>query len=202
MKMFLVTALILMSFVEIKPQNFKLGGSFDLMLGNENLSVEIGPAINIEYLFDALPISINGCARIHLTELNDEKHKFSSASGYTIYSIGAIIKYYPFIWDIEPYIGYGLYYNFYKVKGSEMQHFVNGFLTSPVIDKNNFSSEITVGLTLTAKTPVNLIVEVTQSFNKPDYDLILLDSDYNKTTRKEEFNFNALFIKLGVRFGL
>lgn len=77
-----------------------------------------------------------------------------------------------------------------------------GSLLSSNIVEHNFSSEITGGLILSAKTPVNLFVEVTQTFNKPDYDLILLDSDYNKTTRKEKFNFNALFIKLGVRFGL
>lgn len=34
------------------PQSLKLGGSFDVMLGNENLSIEIGPAINLEYLLE------------------------------------------------------------------------------------------------------------------------------------------------------
>lgn len=184
-------------------QSFKLGGSFDFMLGNENLSIEIGPAINIEYLLDAVPISINGCARLHYSELNDETHKFSWGYSYTIYSIGTIIKYYPIRWDIEPYIGCGLFYNFNKSNASEMASFTSlGYLIDSKIVEHNFSSEITGGLILTAKTPVNLFFEVTQTFNKPEYDLIQLDSDYNKTTRKAEFNFNTLLIKLGVRFGL
>lgn len=48
MKKFLVSVIIFLSFAEIKPQDFKLGGSLDLMLGNENLAYELGPAVNIE----------------------------------------------------------------------------------------------------------------------------------------------------------
>jgi hypothetical protein len=199
----IILMVILLNFVNISPQNFKLGGSFDFMLGNENLSIEIGPAINLEYLLDAIPISISGCARIHYSELNDETHKFSWGYSYIIYSVGAIIKYYPIRWDIEPYIGYGVFYNFTNSNASEMASFTSiGYLIGSNIVKHNFSSEITGGLILTAKTPVNLFFEVTKSFNKPEYDLILLDSDNNKTARKEQFNFSALLIKLGIRFGL
>lgn len=173
------------------------------MLGNENLSIEIGSSINFEYLLNAIPISINGCARLHYSELNDNTHKFSWGYSYTVYSIGAVIKYYPIRWDIDPYIGYGLFYNFNNSNASGMPTiFSTGYLISSNIIEHNFSTELNAGLILTAKTPVNLFFEVTQTFNKPEYDLILLDSDYNKTTRKEEFNFNALIIKLGVRFGL
>ena len=202
MKKFLVSVIIFLSFAEIKPQNFKIGGSFNFMLGNKNLAYELGPAINIEYLFDDLPISINGCARFRLSALNNDTYQFSWSNDYTIYSLGTIIKYYPYKWDIEPYIAYGLFYNSFNSNSSGHPTFINGFIISPKIDKNNLSSEITAGLILTAKTPVNIVFEVTQSFNKLDYDLIMLDSDYNKKTLKEEFNFNALFIKLGVRFSL
>jgi len=184
-------------------QSFKLAGSLDLMLGNENLSIEIGPAINLEYLLDAIPISINGCVRLHYSELNDNTFKFSYGYSYTIYSIGTIIKYYPIRWDIEPYIGCGLFYNFNNSNASEMPSFISiGYFKGSKIVEQNFSSEITGGVVLTAKTPVNFFIEVTQTFNKPDYDLILSDSDLNKTVTKEQLNFNSLFIKLGVRFGL
>lgn len=173
------------------------------MLGNENLSIEIGPAINLEYLLDAVPISINGCVRLHYSELNDNTFKFSYGYSYTIYSIGTIIKYYPIRWNIEPYVGYGFFYNFNNSNATEMASFTSiGTILSSNIVEHNFSSEITVGLIFSAKTPVNLFFEVTQTFNKPDYDLILLDYDYNKTIKKEKFNFNSLFIKLGVRFVL
>jgi hypothetical protein len=172
------------------------------MPGNKNLTIEVGPAINIEYSLDAFPISINGCVRLHYSELNDETFKFSYGYAYSIYSAGTIIKYYPIKWDIVPYIALGLFYNFIHTNHSEMANFINGYIVSQKTVEQNISTEITGGLILSAKTPVNLIVEVTQSFNKLDYNLIPSDSDHNTTTRKEKFNFNALFIKLGVRFGL
>lgn len=184
-------------------QSFKLGSSFDLMLGNENLSFEMGSAINLEYLLNAIPISIIGCVRLHYSELNDNTFKFSYGYSYTIYSIGTIIKYYPIRWDIEPYVGYGFFYNFNNSNATGMASFTSiGTLLSSNIVEHNFSSEITVGLVFSAKTPLNLFVEVARTFNKPDYDLILLDYDNNKTIKKEQFNFNSLFIKLGVRFVL
>lgn len=198
----LISLVFLMSFTYTNSQSFKLGGSFDFMLGNKYLAYELGPAVNIEYLLEAVPISINGCARLHLSGLNDETYKFSLGHTYVIYSVGTSIKYYPISWDIEPYIAFGLFYNFIKTNSSGHPSFINGFIVSPNIDENNFSTEITGGLILSAKTPINFIVEVTQAFNKPDYDLILIDYDNNKTTKKEKFNFNSLFIKLGVRFGL
>jgi len=198
-----IIVLIFYFCILVSAQNFKLGGSFDFMLGNKNLAIEVGPAINLEYLLDVIPISINGCVRLHYSELNDNTYKFSWGYTYSTYSIGTIIKYYPITWDIEPYIALGLFYNFNNAKASEMASpFINGYTVGQKIVEHNFSTELTGGLILTAKTPINLFVEVTQSFNKPDYDLILLDSDNNKTTRKEKFNFNALFIKLGVRFNI
>lgn len=203
MKKFLVSVIIFLSFAKIKPQDFKLGGSLDLMLGNENLAYELGPAVNIEYLFESLPISINGGARIHYSAINNETYKFSWSYDYIIYSIVTSIKYYPFSWDIEPYIACGLLYNFInKNNSSGHPYYNNGYIVGQNIVEHNFSTEITGGLILSAKTPVNLFVEVTQTFNKPDYDLFLIDYYNNKTTKKEKFNFNSLFIKLGVRFNL
>jgi hypothetical protein len=199
---FLVTIFFLLSFAEIKPQNFKLGGSFGLMLGNKYLAYNLGPTVNIEYLLEVVPISINGCVRLHLSELNDETYKFSWGYTYTIYSLGTIIKYYPISWDIEPYIALGLFYNFNNVESSGHPAFINGYLVGQKIVEYNFATEITGGLILSAKTPANLFVEVTQTFNKPNYDLIMIDSDGNKTTKNEEFNFNSLFLKLGVLFSL
>ena len=184
-------------------QSFKLGGSFDLMLENKDLAHELGPTVNIEYLFESLPISINGGARIHYSAINNETYKFSWSYNYIIYSIVTSIKYYPFSWDIEPYIACGLSYNFInKNNSSGHPYFNNGYIVGQNIVEHNFSSEITGGLILSAKTPVNLFFEVTQTFNKPEYDLIFIDYDNNKTTRKEKFNFSALLIKLEVRFGL
>lgn len=204
MKMVKITILIvfLMNFAYTNSQSFKLGGSFDLMLGNKYLTYELGPAVNIEYLFEAVPISINGCVRLHLSELNDETYKFSWGYTYTIYSIGSIIKYYPINWDINPYIALGLFYNFNNAKASEMPSFINGYLVGQNIVEHNFSTEISGGLIFSARDIINFIFEVTQTFNKPEYDLILIDYDNNKTIKKAQFNFNSLFLKLGVRFGL
>lgn len=118
----IVLMAFLINFEYTIPQSFKLGGSIDFMLENENLSIEIGPAINLEYLLDAVPISISGCARLHYSELNDETHKFSWGYSYTIYSIGTIIKYYPINWDINPYFALGLFYNFNDEESSGMPH--------------------------------------------------------------------------------
>lgn len=199
----IVLIIFLTNFICIYAQSLKLGGSFDLMLGNENLSIEIGPAINIEYLLDAIPVSINGCARLHYSELNDNTYKFSWDYSYTVYSIGAIIKYYPIRWDIEPYIGCGLFYNFNNSNTLEMPTLLNGYLVSPNIDENNFSTEISGGIVLSAKSPVNFIFEVTQTFNEPQYDLIRGDYEGKLiSSEKKTFNFNSFLIKLGVRFGL
>lgn len=198
-----VLLIFVMNFEYISPQSFKLAGSLDFMLGNKDLAIEVGPAINMEYLFESLPISINGGARIHYSVLNNNTFKFSWGYSYTIYSIVSSIKYYPFSWDIEPYIAFGLSYNFInKNNSSGHPYFNNGYIVGQNIVEHNFSSEITGGLILSAKTPVNLFVEVTQTFNKPDYDLFIIDYYNNKTTKKDKFNFNSLFIKLGVRFGL
>ena len=186
----------------ISPQSFKIGTSFDLMLGNENLSIEIGPAINLEYLLYASQVSITGCARLHYSELNNNTFKFSWSYSYTVYSIGAIIKYYPIKWDIEPYLACGIFYNFIDKNSSEMPTFINGYIVSTNIVEHNTSTEITGGLILSAKTPFNIIVEITQSFNKPAYDLVQMDFNNKITTSKEKFNFNALIIKMGIRFGL
>lgn len=202
MKKLIIALLLVVSSPTSNSQTVKLGGLFDFMLGNKNLTHELGPDVNIEYLLDGIPISLSGCVRLHLSELNDEKFKFSRGYTYNIYSLGIVVKYYPIRWDIEPYIGCGLFYNFNNSKASEMPYFINGYLINPNIIGYNFSTEISGGLIFSARNPINFIFEITQSFNKPSYDLILLDSDNNKTIKKEQFNFNSFFIKLGVRFGL
>lgn len=195
--------IFLMHFVCTYAQSLKMGGSFDLMLGNEYLEYEIGPSFNAEYLLKSIPISITGCLRVHFSEPNNDTYKFSWGFTYTIYSVGTIIKCYPIRWDIEPYIGGGLFYNFNDASVSEHPSFINGNLVSPIIDANNISAEISGGIVFSAKSSVNFILEVTQTFNEPKYDLVRDDYEGKLiSSEKKTFNFNSFLIKLGVRFGL
>ena len=183
----LISIVFFTNFIFINSQTLRLGISGDFLVGNKYLDYQIGPTFRIEYSPIDIPFSLSGSTRFYLAQLSDENKNISGET-YTVFSLGVGINYIPINWDIKPFLGFGVLYNANEIIGFK--------------NFNNFSTEMTVGLILSAKTTINFIVEVTQTFNKPNYDLIMIDSDGNKTTKNEEFNFNSMFLKLGIRFSI
>jgi len=199
-KVYLVLIIIILFNTCINSQSLRLGITADFLVGNKYLNYEFGPALVLDYSFRNIPVSIQGKARFYLSELSEENN-FSAGYTYTLSSVGVSINYYPIDWDIEPYIGLGIAYNFNDLQQSGNAHFLSeGTIRGPGNLENNFSTEITGGINFSANTPINFIVEVTQTFNKPSYNLGISDKDYNQTIQKTNFNFNSIFLKLGLLF--
>ena len=182
-----VSLLVLFYSVTSLSQIFRLGLTADFLVDNKYLNYEFGPAIVIDYSIEEIPVSIQAKTRFYLSELSGENN-FSTGYTRTVSSIVVNIIYNPINWDIEPYIGLGIAYNFNDLQISGNVHpSVDGTIHLPGDLKNSLSTEVTGGLRLSAKTPINFIVEVTQNFNKPNHG-------------RGQFNFNSLFLKLGLLF--
>lgn len=168
-------------------QSFRLGFTADFLVENRYLNYEFGPAIIIDYSFESIPISIQAKTRFYLSELSGENN-FSAGYTYTVSGIVMNFNYYPIDWAIEPYLGFGIAYNFNDLRMSGNMHpLINGTIAGAGKIKDNISGELTAGLKLSANTPINFIAEVSQTFNKPKHG-------------ENQFNFNSLFLKLGLLF--
>ncbi len=196
----LTQLLFLMNITLTYSQDFKLSVLGDFLVGNKYLSYEFGPAVNVELLFNKIPITVNATTRFYLSELSTE-NLFSYSYTYTVSGIGTSLKYYPIKWTIQPYVGLGIFLNFNNISTSGNASFIdNKYALENVND--NISVEVISGLKLSANSPINFIVEVTRTFNKPGYDLVITDYDNNIIIRKEKLNFNSVFIKFGLQFSL
>lgn len=182
----------------LNAQNFNLGFTGDFLTGNKYLKYQVGPSLIAEYSFKDLPLSARANARFYFGELTSEG--FSAGYTYTDFSIGPAIDFYPFEWAIEPYFGAGVYYNSNKfTKNGNQSLLYDGTLRLVGNVKNNISLELTAGVKFSAKTPINFIVEVTQTFNKPA-DYIIMDGYSDKILSQEKMDFNSLILKLGLLF--
>ncbi len=167
------------------------------------MNYEFGPSLKLDYTPKDLPISITGTTRFYLAELSIENN-FATGISHYLTSVGVSLNYYPVVFSIEPYVGLGIFYNFNTLQrdGTASPSY-NGLIRLPGTIKNNVSAEITGGIKFSANTPINFIVEVTQTFNKPSYNLEVTKTGVIYTTyptQNENFNFNSLFVKVGMLF--
>lgn len=182
----------------IYSQNYNLGFTGDILTGNKYINYQVGPALAAEYLFKDLPISVRANARFYIGELTSDG--FSADYTYNDISIGPSVNFYPIVWNIEPYIGAGVYYNsnnFTKNGNQSLLH--DGTLGLVGNVENNISFEISAGVKFSAKSPINFIVEVTQTFNQPA-DHIIMDGYSDKILSKKKLDFDSLILKLGLLF--
>ena len=205
MKKTATVILILMSFISIYSQSLRLGIKTNFLTGNKYLKYEAGPALSADYFFQDLPVAVNICTRFYLAELSPENNL---STGYTlgVWGIGITTYYYPVQWAIEPYIGAGVFYNSNDLQseGIGSANIYGSYAFAGYLH-NNISGEITLGINFSADTPINFIAEVTRTFNKPGYELNTLKptgSSYSKTVQKEKFDFNSLFLNIGLAFKL
>ncbi len=203
MKRFLGLILFLICSMPIYSQSSRLGINLDILTGNEYLTYEIGPSLVFDYHFANTPFAISGKTSFHLSEFSNGNN-FSTGYTRTVFNVGAIINYYPISGAIEPYLGLGVFYNSNNISKSGTPSMSGpGIMLSPSNIKNNFSEEINFGINFSANSPINFVVEVSQTFNKPDYHLNITemkDVSYYTVTRDETFNFNSLFLRLGLYF--
>jgi len=181
------------------PQQFGIGFTGDFLTGNTNISYQIGPTAFLNYKFDALPISLRADTRFYYGNLNSEG--FSADYTYTDLSLGASVNYYPITWHIEPYFSAGMFYNAnYFSKNGNQTPLSDGYLHLLDNARNSISFELTAGLKFATETPINFLVEVTQTFNTPvDYVLSEGEPSY-KIIKRTNLNFNSLILKLGLLF--
>ena len=183
MKILVISLIIIIVPIFIYPQTLRLGLTADFLVSNKYLNYEFGPTLMAEYRFQNLPIAIQGKTRFYLGELSEENN-FSASYTFSNLSAGISLIYLPIQWDIEPYLGFGIFYNDYDLYQSGNSFFyLESFFNSPGDFENNFSSEITGGLKFSANTPINFIAEVTKTFNQVG-----------------NVNFNSVFLKLGLLF--
>jgi len=182
----------------VYSQAFRLGFAGNFLTGNKYYNYQVGPSVLAEYKFDNIPLTINGSVRLlFISELTE---KYLPGYNNNAVGFGASVNYFPFIWHIQPYIGLGLYYYSNDIKAggnvAEVDQHINYISNAD----NNFSAELTGGLKFSAQTPINFIVEVTQSFSK-QADLISSDPVSHIILEKKKISiFNSLFVRLGILF--
>lgn len=186
-KLLLISIIAIISNTCINSQSFRLGMTADFLVENKYLNYEFGPAFVLDFSFKNIPVSIQGKTRFYFSELSEE-NGFSAEFTYSVMAFGASINYYPIDWAIEPYIGLGVFYNINDTRILGNVHAsLGGNRSLPVKIENNFSAEVIGGIKFSANTPINFIVEVTRTFNKPNHG-------------NSQFNFDSLFLKLGLLF--
>lgn len=183
----------------INAQDFKLGFTADFLTGSKYLNYQVGPTIIADYSFKYLPLSLRMNAKFYLAEVTSEG--FTADHTYTSFSIGPSINFYPITWAIEPYVGAGLYYtsNSITQNGNEYNNLTDFTLRSIGNVRNTVTFDLTAGIKFAAYTPINFIVEVSQTFNNPA-DYIIRDGYTYKILSREPLKFNSLILKLGLIF--
>ncbi len=197
MKKSLLTIIILASTISIYSQSYRLGIGLDILTGNKYIDWQVGPSLVLKYSFEDIPVSVQGSTRFYLAQINSRY--LSNEYTSTDLSLGISINYYPIRWAIEPFIGAGLFYNSNSITVSGTPGSFAPIITYPGDIKNNISEEITLGIDFSARSPINFVVEVTQTFNKPGK---IITKDGAKIIKSENLNFNSLFLKLGVSFSI
>ena len=85
-------------------------------------------------------------------------------------------------------MGVGVFYNVYNLKHSGNVHpSFSWVVYLPGSVEDNVTTEITAGIKFSANSTINFISEVTKTYNKANY-------------KSGIFNFNSLFLKLGLLF--
>ena len=180
-------------------QDIKFGGGINILAHNKYLDYEYGLNLFLKYPFPALPFSIQGDIRFSISELST-KNKHLGGYSRTDFNFGISTHYYPFNWNIAPYIGLGAYYNINNISQSGMPSFLDNKAVTLKRVENNIASEIISGVKFSAHSPTNFYIELDYTFNKPEYILVYIDN--GEEAKKDKFNFNSLFLRLGLLFKL
>lgn len=199
-----ILILILLSSLSFS-QTSGIGFTADFLTSNQNLSYQVGPSLMYDYSISSIPVTLRGSIRYYLGEVTPGK--YSIGYTYTNFSVGASLNYYPIKYDIEPYLGAGIYYtsNGFIGEGNRNGPYSEGDgLTSHLIGNvnNNAVFELTLGLKFAANTSINFITEVTQTFNHPADVIVFNDTPYWHEVSRSSLNFNSLILKLGLLFQL
>jgi hypothetical protein len=198
MKKLIIVFIFIVSCTSVYSQQYRLGLRADFLTGNEYINWQAGPSLVLKYSLTNLPLSIQGSTRFYLAEMNGSK--LSSGYTYTDFSFGVSVNYYPIHWAIEPYAGFGIFYNSNNFSKDGMYSlFNNKYVIYPDKIKNNISEEVTLGIDFSAESPINFIVEVVQTFNSPGK-IITRNLSNNDVLKEENLNLNSLFIKIGLSF--
>ena len=183
----------------IYTQTIKIGVSGNFLEGNKYYNYQFGPSFSAEYSFEHIPLTITPAIRLYVSELNDA---FLPGYNNNVFGIEASLNYYPINWEIEPYLGAGVYYYSNSMKPGGMISIINGNIQHVENSNNNFSVEITGGIKFSAKSPINFIMEVTKTYSKKA-NLITSDFYDGSIISEKEINiFNSLFIRLGLLFNI
>ena len=173
-------------------QDIRLGGGIDILLSNKYLDYEYGLNLFLKYPFHNVPLSIQGGIRFSI----------STAGSYsrTNFNFGISTHYYPVDWDISPYIGLGAYYNSNNISLEGMPGYLDYRGVTLKRVENNISGELISGVKFSTDSPTNFYIELDYTINKPEYTLVYIDT--GEEAKKDKFNFNSLFLRLGLHFRL
>jgi hypothetical protein len=179
-------------------QSFRLGAAGNLLAGNKYYNYSAGPSLLAEYGFKKVPLTINASVRFSLiSEMND---KYLPGYSNNSIGIGASINYLPFSWKIQPYLGLGVYYYSNDISQGGNAAFVDGYVNYLRNEESNVSAEFTGGIKLSADTPINFLIEITQTISK-SAELISADPVDLKIIKKTNIAvFNSLLIRFGILF--
>jgi hypothetical protein len=202
MKTILLLMVLIISSIDFS-QEFKLGFAGGVAIDSKHLNHQLGPSVIGDFTFKNIPIFIRAGAQYYLSELNNENNLSWSANNNFL-NVGFSVNCYYRYNIIQPYVGAGVFYNFNNIESAgkpskEYDGALHGFSNV----ENNASLEITGGIKLLLKTDVDLLLELTQSFNSPEYDQSVFNVTTNqRTVRRASFNFDAILVKFGALFSL
>jgi prepilin-type processing-associated H-X9-DG protein len=196
-KVFLILIFLFYNFF-LFSQTIRLGADINFLTGYKYYNFLVGPSVLAEYGFQKVPLTIKvSCRLFFISELNE-----NYLPGYTNNCVGAgvSLNYFPVKWDVQPYFGLGLFYYSNSIKQGGNASFVDGHINYIRNEDNNISVELTGGIKFSAYSPINFIIELTQTFSK-QADLISQNPETNSIIEKQKISiFNSLFIRGGILF--
>jgi hypothetical protein len=186
----------------VYAQNLKLGVAGNIMTSNKYLDYQFGPSIMAEYMLNQVPVSIKGELRFTLADAGNFK-PLSNDYILNKFSFGVSANYFPINWDIQPYVGLGIFYAANDLQSEGNSQPLEGrryaYLES---DKGNIESEIKVGARFSAKSRLNIFVEMTKTFaGKVHYRVY--DSNPRVLIQQEDISINnSTTLRLGLIFSI
>jgi hypothetical protein len=194
--------IILLALVQAQSQTLKLGIAGNIMISNKYLDYQLGPSVLAEYFFDNIPLSLKSELRYSLSDVSDYK---SLSYNYSLntFSFGVSANYYPIEWAIEPYVGFGLFFesNNLSKEGNPFTY-EDGTLRYLDSDDNSFAPEAKLGIRFSAKSKLNFFIEMTKTFSGTVHYQIY-DAAAKMLLNQEDINLNnSLSVRLGLIFSI
>ena len=182
-------------------QDILLGGSGTIGIINNNSNTGLGLNISSEYCPISLPFSFRLSAKYYNSEF-DNSQLYLGTYNHTLKIVEINILYIPFDGRIQPYVGFGLGYNFINLDKSGNVNIIENRFARSKNPKNTLNYNFLFGSSFMSKKPVSIFIELLYSMMKLKYEIELEDQNTNKSFINSVVSLNKLLLNVGFRLRL